>query len=211
MSTMMLDRAMLTGAMGMGGSMPMGQMGAMAGMMPAMGACMIPRCTLKMEKCEGGMKIHCVCDDEMSAAMLQKHVQDDGRQHDEPVLDDERHAHLPVQHGDVQVRLQDDQGRRVHYLHLWRQGLLRDDPGVLRLHVRLYEGRMHVLCVLQQHARLLWRLLLSAPAGRRTVERKSAVEAPLRRACRSGAITGQGPLHLHTASPQMSPDSLLCL
>ena len=28
---------------------------------------MVPRCTIKMEKCTGGMKITCTCDDAMSA------------------------------------------------------------------------------------------------------------------------------------------------
>ena len=29
---------------------------------------MVPRCTFKFEKCQGGMKITCVCDDKMAAA-----------------------------------------------------------------------------------------------------------------------------------------------
>src|SRR5947208_7177756 len=32
---------------------------------------MVPRCTMKMEKCTGGMKITCTSDDKMSAGMLQ--------------------------------------------------------------------------------------------------------------------------------------------
>ena len=31
----------------------------------------IPRCTMKMEKCDGGMKMMCTCEDAMSASMLQ--------------------------------------------------------------------------------------------------------------------------------------------
>ena len=31
----------------------------------------IPRCTMKMEKCDGGMKMMCMCEDAMSASMLQ--------------------------------------------------------------------------------------------------------------------------------------------
>jgi hypothetical protein len=31
----------------------------------------IPRCTMKMEKCDGGMKMMCDCEDKMSAGMLQ--------------------------------------------------------------------------------------------------------------------------------------------
>jgi len=32
---------------------------------------MVPRCTLKVEKCQGGMKVHCVCDDKMACSMMQ--------------------------------------------------------------------------------------------------------------------------------------------
>ena len=66
---MMMDRAAMTGmsasgmtgtAMTSGGAMPTG-----------MNMMMVPRCTMTMEKCEGGMKINCVCDDKLSASMLQ--------------------------------------------------------------------------------------------------------------------------------------------
>ena len=72
----MMDRGMMMGNMGMGMSsgMPsmMGQMSGMPNMMPmGMGMAMMPRCTMKMEKCTGGMKITCMCDDEMAAATLQ--------------------------------------------------------------------------------------------------------------------------------------------
>jgi len=32
---------------------------------------MVPRCTMKFEKCQGGMKINCVCDDQMACSMMQ--------------------------------------------------------------------------------------------------------------------------------------------
>src|SRR5437763_8906169 len=32
---------------------------------------MIPRCTMKMEKCTGGMKISCTCDDKAACTMMQ--------------------------------------------------------------------------------------------------------------------------------------------
>jgi hypothetical protein len=32
---------------------------------------MVPRCTLKFEKCQGGMKITCVCDDKVACGMMQ--------------------------------------------------------------------------------------------------------------------------------------------
>ena len=65
MTSMMMDRSMMS---------PMGaQMsGAMPGAAPgAMQMCMVPRCTMKMEKCKGGMKMTCTCEDEMAAATLQ--------------------------------------------------------------------------------------------------------------------------------------------
>ena len=47
-----------------GGAMP----GMGSGMMPGM--MMAPRCTMKMEKCAGGMKIMCMCEDKTSAEMM---------------------------------------------------------------------------------------------------------------------------------------------
>ena len=32
---------------------------------------MVPRCTYKFEKCQGGVKIHCICDDAMAKSMMQ--------------------------------------------------------------------------------------------------------------------------------------------
>ncbi len=55
----------------------MGMMGAstmpapMMGGMASMNMMMIPRCTMKMEKCDGGMKMMCSCADATAAAMMQ--------------------------------------------------------------------------------------------------------------------------------------------
>ena len=73
MSTKVMERA----GMGMA-SLSTPAMGP--GMMPSTGAMpmptgmnmmMVPRCTMKMEKCTGGMKITCTCEDKLSAGMLQ--------------------------------------------------------------------------------------------------------------------------------------------
>ena len=48
------------------GAMP--GMGAMPGSMPGS---MVPLCKMKMEHCKGGMKMHCLSDDAMSASMMQ--------------------------------------------------------------------------------------------------------------------------------------------
>jgi hypothetical protein len=67
MSSVMMERT----GMGMAGMGPQGQ--TMTG--PAMPATqswvMVPRCTYKFEKCTGGMKITCTCDDKMSVSTLQ--------------------------------------------------------------------------------------------------------------------------------------------
>jgi hypothetical protein len=70
MSTMMMERTQMgMPAMGMPG---MGPMAGMPGTIPmAPGAMMIPRCGLRFEKCTGGMKITCSCDDAVACGMLQ--------------------------------------------------------------------------------------------------------------------------------------------
>jgi hypothetical protein len=52
--------------MGMPGMSPTPTTPAMA---PA--AMMVPRCTMRIEKCTGGCKITCVCDDKMACSMMQ--------------------------------------------------------------------------------------------------------------------------------------------
>ena len=52
-------------------------MGAPAVGAPGVGAqaaggwLMVPRCTLKLEKCQGGLKLTCSCDDPMACSMMQ--------------------------------------------------------------------------------------------------------------------------------------------
>src|SRR4051794_7760919 len=70
-NAMMMDRASMMGmGMGMAGTAP-GMMGAPTSMPAGSNMMMVPRCTIKMEKCTGGMKITCTCDDTMSCAMMQ--------------------------------------------------------------------------------------------------------------------------------------------
>ena len=69
-SSMMMPRSMSMMS-GSGMESPMGT-SAMPGMMSgAAGMCMVPRCEITMEKCAGGMKMTCSCDDEVAAATLQ--------------------------------------------------------------------------------------------------------------------------------------------
>ena len=53
--------------------MGMSTMPGMSSSMPAanMNMMMIPRCTMKMEKCEGGMTMMCMSDDQMAVSMMQ--------------------------------------------------------------------------------------------------------------------------------------------
>jgi hypothetical protein len=67
-STMVLERGLFFGAAGpAAASSPAGFPAAS----PAAGWCVVPRCTLRLEKCKEGFKIHCACDDEVSTATLQ--------------------------------------------------------------------------------------------------------------------------------------------
>ena len=147
-------------ATGMPGTMPAGMGTAMPGGAPGMSYLMVPRCTIKMEKCTGGMKMQCVCDDKVAAGMLQNLCALPGRHDVQLLLHDERHDAVLVQsdHGYVQVR--EHQGRRLHHLRERRQELLRHDSIMLRLHVRDDASRLHLLRHDEQHAGLL--LLIAA-------------------------------------------------
>jgi hypothetical protein len=69
MATMMMERTgMGMPGMGMPG-MSTPSMGAPA-VMPAT-TMMVPRCTLKLEKSQGGMKVHCSSEDKVGASMVQ--------------------------------------------------------------------------------------------------------------------------------------------
>jgi hypothetical protein len=71
-SAMMMDRTGM-GMPGMGmpgmGTPPM--MGAPTGMPMAANYMMVPRCTFKMEKISGGMRMTCSCDDKAACSMVQ--------------------------------------------------------------------------------------------------------------------------------------------
>ena len=73
MDTMMtMDREMM-GMGSMGGGMMPGMMSG-TGSVPGMGMpnmLMMPRCTMSIEMCEGGMTMTCRCDDVMGAQMMQ--------------------------------------------------------------------------------------------------------------------------------------------
>jgi len=70
-NTMMMDRTgMAMPGMGMPGMAPTG-MAAPTGMPVGPNYLMVPRCTMKFEKCTGGMKITCSCDDPTACSMMQ--------------------------------------------------------------------------------------------------------------------------------------------
>jgi hypothetical protein len=71
MASVMMERSGM-GMPGMAGSVAsMPGMGAPTTAPAATSWLMVPRCTLKVEKCQGGMKITCSCDDKMAASMVQ--------------------------------------------------------------------------------------------------------------------------------------------
>lgn len=66
-SSVMMDRGAMPGMHPTMGSHPMqSPMG-----MPSANWCVIPRCEMKFEKCAGGIKIHCICEDEVDCGALQ--------------------------------------------------------------------------------------------------------------------------------------------
>jgi hypothetical protein len=69
MTTMMMDRGTMTGMASAGMASP--GMGTPMGMPTGMNMMMVPRCTLVIEKCTGGMKISCSCEDKTACSMMQ--------------------------------------------------------------------------------------------------------------------------------------------
>ena len=70
-STMMMERTgMHVPSMGMP-SVGSPMMGSAPGAVTGSNWIMVPRCSLKYEKCQGGMKIWCSCDDPMACSMMQ--------------------------------------------------------------------------------------------------------------------------------------------
>jgi hypothetical protein len=67
-STMVLERGLFFGAAGASAVSP-SPAGFTAGA-PAAGWCVVPRCTMKIEKCTGGFKIHCHCEDDVACHTL---------------------------------------------------------------------------------------------------------------------------------------------
>ncbi len=68
LSTMMTERT----GMGMPGmSVPGVGTGAPTGMPAGTNWLMVPRCTVKVERCQGGFKMTCACDDKTACSMVQ--------------------------------------------------------------------------------------------------------------------------------------------
>ena len=73
MMTSMMSAMNASGMQGTAPGMGMGMTGSMPGMMGQMAPnmMMVPRCTMKVEKVAGGMKMTCMCDDPSARAMMQ--------------------------------------------------------------------------------------------------------------------------------------------
>lgn len=64
-TSMLLDRSQFS-------AMPTGALTTQPAGTPAgTNWCVLPRCELRFEKCDGGLKIHCQCDDEVACGALQ--------------------------------------------------------------------------------------------------------------------------------------------
>ena len=126
-SAVMMDRTNM-GVQGMTGMTPSN--GGMPTMSPT-GAnyLMVPRCTFRFEKCQGGMKITCVCDDPMARSMMQNLCTMLAGGMCILLLHDERHDGLLLQPDDGHVQVRDDRQGLLHHLHHRRSEVLRDDPG----------------------------------------------------------------------------------
>jgi hypothetical protein len=66
-STMMMERTGMMNMPGLGNPM----MGGATAPMATPNMLMVPRCKFKMEKCQGGMKVTCTCDDPAACSMVQ--------------------------------------------------------------------------------------------------------------------------------------------
>jgi hypothetical protein len=80
----------------------------------------------------------------------------------------------------LQVRIH--QRRVLHQLHVGRQGLLRDDPGLLQVSPNLLRERLLLLHLLQQHASLLRHL--------RVIVDETKINAPERFSGKAAKIAG---------------------
>lgn len=67
-SSMLLERGLFLGAAGSAAAASPAGLPAGA---PAGTWCVVPRCKIKIERATGGLKIQCICDDDISSATLQ--------------------------------------------------------------------------------------------------------------------------------------------
>ena len=116
---------------------------------------MVPRCTYKFEKCQGGMKVTCVCDDQMARSMLQNLCTAlmGGMCSYTCTLNGMTVCCCNLTMGMCKCEVTDT--RLLRDLHLRRQQVLRDDPVVLRLPRAHVQRRLHLLPDDEQHPRLL--------------------------------------------------------
>ena len=126
MNTMMAERNVM-GMTGMG----MGMTGAAAAGPSAANMMMVPRCKMTFEKCTGGMKMTCVCDDKVSAGMLQNlcTMMAGGMCSCCMMMNGMMVCCCNLTMGMCKCE-PTDKGV-THHLHQRRQELRRDDPGLL--------------------------------------------------------------------------------
>jgi hypothetical protein len=66
-SSILLERGGIAAGAIAPGSQAIGQ----PGLTPGASYCVVPRCEIKVEKCTGGFKLHCSCEDDIACGTLQ--------------------------------------------------------------------------------------------------------------------------------------------
>ncbi len=160
---MMMERGMSMPGMTTPGMSPQTPVG-----MPAM--MMVPRCTIRMEKCAGGMKMVCTCDDEIACGAMQNlcKMLAGGMCSCCCTWNGMMMCQCNLCCANCQCEMTKD--GLLHYLHQRRQEVLRDAASLLRLPERLHGIGLLLLCLLRQHAGLLRHLL--SPGRQRAVSFK---------------------------------------
>ncbi len=159
-TAMMMDRTGMTmPGMGMQGA------GATAAQPTGMNMMMVPRCTMTFEKCAGGVKIHCKCEDKVSAGMLQNLC---------TMMTGAMCSCCCMLNGmmmcccNLTMGMCKCESTEMGVCITCTSGdkdCSRHDSGLLRLHDHHDEGRLHMLHDDEQHADVL-RLLKSIPVRR---------------------------------------------
>ena len=159
MSSAVLMERFSVGSQSSGGQAQSWQPTGFPGAGPAGNWCVVPRCKVEFEKCTGGFKIHCRCEDELSCATLQNLCR---------MMCDGCCSCCCTQNGiqccnctfaNCHCKCEYTADGCCISLHQRRQAVLQYVASLLRLLRQVLRQRLLLLCVLQRHAGLLRHLL----------------------------------------------------